>query len=262
MSNLADNRFARFFSESHYLDWKNHLYNYRLRKRAIVKNLGSARPERILEVGSGISPVVTCFDGTVYTDVSARALQSFKHDLPQGIFVVADGSHLPFRPGVFSHVVCSEVLEHVKNDQLVVLEMARLLKRSGGSLLLTVPHRKRYFASDDRFVGHLRRYELTEITRLLECGGLRLLKVKKVLGLLEKVTMLVAVWVYALFQKRGGAWDEASPQMGLGLKLLVLLFRWGNQIYMIFAWLDARIVPLAFSTVILIGCTRVDSSAK
>ena len=70
MDSDAGNRFADFFKEGKYLILKNHLYNYLLRKRAIEKCLQQESPALILEIGSGISPVVTKFNRTVYSDLS------------------------------------------------------------------------------------------------------------------------------------------------------------------------------------------------
>ncbi len=52
--------------------------------------------------------------------------------------VVARGERLPFREGVFDAVVCSEVVEHVANPDLMIQEIHRTL-RPGGCLLLSSP---------------------------------------------------------------------------------------------------------------------------
>ena len=116
MKRPGTNRFQDFFEEDKYIVLKNYLYNYLLRKRAIEKNI---RPEMIklaLEVGSGISPVMTKTHRVVYSDLSFSALQILKRTCGNGWHVVADNMNLPFKPSVFSHTICSEVLEHLKDD--------------------------------------------------------------------------------------------------------------------------------------------------
>jgi SAM-dependent methyltransferase len=54
------------------------------------------------------------------------------------VTVVGDLASLPFRECAFDAVLCTQTLEHVSEPQLVVREMAMLLK-PGGRLYLTVP---------------------------------------------------------------------------------------------------------------------------
>jgi hypothetical protein len=49
---------------------------------------------------------------------------------------------------------------------------------SGGSLILTFPHRRSYIAGDDRFVKHFRRYELGEMKTNLDEAGLETVEVR------------------------------------------------------------------------------------
>jgi ubiquinone/menaquinone biosynthesis C-methylase UbiE len=72
-------------------------------------------------------------------------------------------------------------LEHLRNAQQALKEMARVMKPSG-QLIITFPHRKFYFANDDCFVGHFRRYELHEMQDRLTGLGLRPVSIQKVLG--------------------------------------------------------------------------------
>ena len=59
MTRARDNRFEDFFADDAYVALKNHLYNYRLRKRAIKNSSQGQDSGLILEVGSGLSPVTT-----------------------------------------------------------------------------------------------------------------------------------------------------------------------------------------------------------
>lgn len=52
--------------------------------------------------------------------------------------VQADASTLPFAAGSFDAVLCSEVLEHIREPRLVLQQIERILK-PGGVLLITVP---------------------------------------------------------------------------------------------------------------------------
>ena len=127
MTSKNDNRFQDFFEEGKYVVLKNYLYNYLLRKRAIEKILAQEPYDRILEVGSGISPVMTQTDRIIYSELSFLACHTLKRTLGRGWYVVADATRLPFRSGVFTHTISSEVLEHIPNDQEAIHELARVL---------------------------------------------------------------------------------------------------------------------------------------
>jgi len=250
MDSSSKNRFDDFFEEEKYLVFKNHLYNYLLRKRAIGKALKRERPGLTLEVGSGISPVTTPGDRIIYSEVSFLAMRRLKQDLGRGSFVVADVTRLPFKDGVFDHTVCSEVLEHVEHDGTALKELSRVM-RSSGRLLLTFPHRQFYFTNDDRFVGHLRRYELREMADRLEAANLKLLSTKKILGPLEKLTMMAVIYGIEKFQNdRGKSELKNLSQKTYGP--LIIIYKWVNRIYAVLAWLDALLAPRFLSAVLLV----------
>ena len=253
MDSNDGNRFADFFKEGKYVLLKNYLYNYLLRKRAIEKCLQQESPTLILEVGSGISPVATKFRRIVYSDLSYEAVKILRQTQKNGHYVVADGMHLPFKSNGFSHIICSEVLEHLKNDLQALKEMARTLKKPSGNLIVTVPHRKCYFTNDDYFVKHQRRYEVSEIKYRLRVSGLDPVQTQKVLGLLEKVTMILVVFFFTIIQKHRP--DKNKVKNGWNFRFVALfafLFKWLNLFYQGYVWVDAKIMPLSFSSVILI----------
>ncbi|MCX5840075.1 MAG: methyltransferase domain-containing protein [Deltaproteobacteria bacterium] len=241
--------FQDLFDNHKYITLKNYLYNYRLRKRAIEKILRKEDLVLALEIGSGISPVVTITDRIVYTDVSFSAIRTLKRNQQKGWYVVADAIHLPFKRTSFSHVIASEVLEHLREDHKALREMAAVLKPSG-QLIITFPHRHFYFALDDRFVQHFRRYELHEMSTRLQDVGLTPVLVKKVLGPLEKVTMIVIVGCIRTVQKFRSQ-DTLSSEGRERFEILVPFFKWVNRFYAGIAWLDAKIMPQVFSTVLL-----------
>lgn len=253
MNSKETRNFQDLFKEEKYLALKNYLYNYNLRKRAVQKSLFREVPQLILEVGSGISPLATNSAITVYSDMSFDAVHLLKRSQRHGYYVVADGIHLPFKSNAFSHSICSEVLEHIEHDLQALKEIARVLNKDSGCLIITVPHRKRYFTNDDLFVKHHRRYEISEIKDRLKMAGFKSIYLTKILGPLEKVTMSLTVYFYSLTQRRklsGGIPRAISNRRFMDL--FVSFFKWVNLFYEGFVWLDAKIMPLSLSSVILI----------
>jgi SAM-dependent methyltransferase len=250
MISSQGNRFEEFFAERSYTTLKNRLYDYLLRKRAVHKALRGSRGALILEVGSGISPVAAGRDGVVYTDLSWPALRNLRNTYGKGWYVVADAMHLPFRTGCFSHAVSSEVLEHIPDDRGAIKEIARVIEPSG-TAIITFPHRRFYFARDDRFVHHLRRYELGEMVEKLEEAGLHPLNVRKVLGPLEKATMCLAVTCFTRLKKSRKAATDGVPSA-----YWISVFSVLNRLYAVLVWFDALIMPRALSSVLLIQAAK------
>jgi len=244
------NRFDDFFVEPAYLALKNHLYKYQVRKRAVRERLARRGEGMTLEVGSGVSPISPATDRTVFTELSCSALRCLKAGQGAGHYVVADATSLPFKRGVFQRIVCSEVLEHIEDDLGAVGQMAYVLE-TGGSLIVTFPHRRDFYAVDDRFVGHHRRYELPEMFDLLEKSGLRRLSVEKILGPIEKLTMwAVTAFLTALPSAgRSSATAVVSPKPPAGI---VNAFELMNRLYAGLARIDARVAPLRLAMVLLV----------
>lgn len=257
MSGSRENRFEDFFADESYVSLKNHLYNYLLRKRAVEKALGADRIDRILEVGSGLSPMLDPSDKIVYSELSFPALRLLKKRQRVGSYVVADGCHLPFKAGAFSHVICSEVIEHLPDDQTALHEMAGVMA-DRGALILTFPHRRCYFALDDRFVNHFRRYELSEVRTKLGEAGLDIVEVRKVLGPLEKATMWSVVLLISLFKSFGKPKQDQGRKKETG-RVVAACFRGLNLLYTLPVRLDAFVAPRCLAAVLLVRALRKPS---
>lgn len=90
---------------------------------------------------------------------------------------LADITCLPFRENSFDLVICSEILEHVKNHENAICEVIRVLK-PGMNLAVSVPRylpericwglSNEYHHSDQ---GHIRIYKKKELIALVESFG-------------------------------------------------------------------------------------------
>ncbi len=250
-------RFQAFFLIDEYLNLKNYLYNYRLRKRAVNQLFINEKIGRVLEIGSGISPMITSNHATVYSDISLHAMRTMKKSMPSNAFIVADCKHLPFKEGVFTHAVASEVLEHIPDDRMVLKELCRVLAKQA-CLVVTVPHKKSYYAADDDLVGHFRRYEISEINSLLTQESFHVKNITKVLGFLERCIMPPAAIAYSLFLKKKSAGKSSLPR-----KLprsvspaCALLFNLINMALIAVLWFENIITPLSLSSVIMIKAEK------
>jgi ubiquinone/menaquinone biosynthesis C-methylase UbiE len=93
---------------------------------------------------------------------------------------MADVSALPFKDNFFDLVICSEVLEHIAEDESAVSETMRVLK-PGHNLVLSVPRfwpERICWALSSEYTnsnnGHIRIYHKKKVIALLEnCGAKR-----------------------------------------------------------------------------------------
>jgi SAM-dependent methyltransferase len=249
-------RFQDLFADESYVLLKNHLYNYLLRKRAVNTALQDVEVCYVLEIGSGMSPVTVkdTFPAVVYSDLSLEALRILQQNYGGGWHVAADGTDLPFKSGTFGAVVCSEVLEHLDDDRRALGEMSRVLQ-PGGTAIITFPHRHFYFAWDDRFVHHIRRYEIAEMTQRLVEAGMEPVKILKVLGPLEKITMITVLFAFSAMGWLRHSSRGTPKREGL-TDLLTAFFKGANRFYAGLAWLDARVFPRSLAAVLLIKAVK------
>lgn len=93
---------------------------------------------RLLDVGAGEAPWRELMPmGVEYVGVDADLSGEFgMRHLPKVTYY--DGRRLPYDDNSFDHVLCTEVLEHVPDPAIFLLDLKRVL-RQGGTLILTVP---------------------------------------------------------------------------------------------------------------------------
>ena len=239
MTNIepSSTKFEVFFENPLYLLYKNHLYNFLVRRFVIRRQLKEKTFKKILELGCGISPLLKQRKGIIQTDFSWRALRHLNSQDRDGKAyrpVSCDATRLPFQDEVFDCVVCSEVLEHIEDDGQALGEIARVL-RPGGELYLTCPMHQKYFGFDDEFVGHYRRYEITELQSRLFSHGLDEAQTTTVLGPLEKIIMERVVRLFAHRRKN----NDSKRPVSFGFKLLAWL---ALPFYIAFNYLLATVV--------------------
>lgn len=150
--------------------------------------------DRILDIGCGTGrhmgealrlPETRVFglDRSVPDLLTARDRMMYQEDMGEcrGRWALgsSDITRIPFADDLFDLVICSEVLEHVPDQDRAILEIVRVLK-PGGDLVVSVP---RYLpericwrlSTQYRNTpgGHIRIYRRTELTALLEGAGVR-----------------------------------------------------------------------------------------
>jgi SAM-dependent methyltransferase len=141
--------------------------------RKFVRSLG--RAERVLDLGCGDGRLSTELSAAELTaaDVSAVALERARRRLPAARIVELEpDAPLPFEDSAFDLVLCAETLEHVRDVQLLLSEVRRVL-RPGGSFALTTPANLPVGHRPDPLSPHLRFFTRRSLRRLLGELGFR-----------------------------------------------------------------------------------------
>jgi ubiquinone/menaquinone biosynthesis C-methylase UbiE len=121
----------------------------RLRARYIFPLLDLQKDNIILDAGCGIGLYSLTLAKKGYKvhgiDADKEKINSAKklaHSLNMDTDIVsfdtADLCQLPIKSKTYDRISCSEVIEHIKDDDMAVSELARVLKK-GGILVLSVP---------------------------------------------------------------------------------------------------------------------------
>ncbi|MFN2617242.1 MAG: class I SAM-dependent methyltransferase [Thermoleophilaceae bacterium] len=135
---------------------------------------------RVLDLGCGDGRLTAELDAEQLTaaDVSEIALARARERLPQARLVQLEPDQaLPFEDSEFDFVLCAETLEHVRDVQLLLSELRRVL-RPGGELAVTTPAHGRasglgvllqgFERSFDPLSPHLRFFSARSLRRLLK----------------------------------------------------------------------------------------------
>ena len=108
-----------------------------LHRRKILDSLLENLPHlkgTLLDVGCGNKPYRSLIDCKEYVGVD---IASSPH-LSENFDKVFDGLHLPFADESFDSIICTEVIEHCIDPDMLFKEMSRVLKM-GGYAFITAP---------------------------------------------------------------------------------------------------------------------------
>lgn len=142
----------------------------------IIANLPAGY--RVMEIGCGTGHLLktlkdTCKNGKVFgLDLFWEGL-AFASQRTNAILVQGQAEWMPFAEGNFDLIGMFDVLEHLENDEEILVSVLRMLKE-GGKLMLTVPAERQLWSTTDLIAHHQRRYEMDELKQKLEKSGFQI----------------------------------------------------------------------------------------
>lgn len=225
---------------------KNCFFNYRYRKHEIAtlfKQFKPARDVLIADIGSGISPITPDLSKTLFIELEPEAVTLLQQ---QGIRAIqGDVTQLPLEAESVDVVICSEVLEHVREYSKGLQEIARILKKDGVAII-SVPLHAYYWKDDDDFVGHFRRFESSAMQKDMENAGLTVVLKKPIGSRLERYLTWLTVKV---------ARKNTSPNFKIS-KLSFALFSVANTILLQLVKLSAAVASEKSASMIIFVARR------
>jgi len=175
----------------------------------------AARATRRLEVGPGLRPRLP-IAGTHFLDVSGGALERLRQY--GGLPAQSDVTALPYPDATFDLVCAFDIVEHVEDDRQILRELRRV-SRAGAAIVFSVPLDPRRWSAFDDLVGHVRRYQTTELLDLLQTHDL-VLERSAIFGMEPRSRLLLqlAAWGMRHHPEQAMRWYNAVI-MPLGLRL-------------------------------------------
>lgn len=157
----------------------------------LYKSFSSYCKGNIIEIGSGTGNISRLLlrqgNAITLSDINPLYCQklsaTFEHEATlQGVyqFDLSDSDFEKKYPQLlnqFDTIVGLNVVEHIKDEQMVIRNATKLL-RYKGRIIILVPAHQGLYNSFDQSLGHYRRYTRKKLVHLLESEGLELIRSK------------------------------------------------------------------------------------
>lgn len=168
---LIINKMRKIFEEDintqEYWDnyqWDSTPLNFGLRQIKYAELAGSGN--RIVEIACGLSPFIAevqSFNERYGVDFSPKTLKKASERYPNVKYILADCKKtLPFEDKFFDVSVAGEIIEHLRNPEILIKEMARITKRR---MIISTPHME----YDDK--EHLWEFDESDLIRIFSPYG-------------------------------------------------------------------------------------------
>ena len=153
------------------------------RLKGIYKQLKYLKNKKILDAGCREGYIGSLFledNKVTFVDIEEKHLKNIKKHKNA---IITKTDKLPFKRNYFDVIICSDVLEHIKEDKKVIKNLLDILKKDG-ILVLTNPAYSRYYGEHDRLIGHYRRYDKKDYLNIAKENALEIVKIKYLASLI------------------------------------------------------------------------------
>jgi SAM-dependent methyltransferase len=143
----------------------------------------------VADLGCGSSKIIQDLPEAIAVDMSIEKMRYIRKS--NKYLVNADVAALPFKNGVFSCVICSEVVEHIKQNSIFE-EISRILQEGGILILGTPDYGRLRWRIIEFFYGllqpggykdkHITKYDNLTLNNILTSQGFKILIKRYICG--------------------------------------------------------------------------------
>jgi len=186
-------------SQTHLISGNN--FTYRIILNVVNKYLES--PKKILDIGCGagtLSLYLASKGNDINgIDISSKAIKRCKESAQYLKIKNASFKRMNFPNQIpnlkYDFIICSEVIEHLKNDNMALNRIFDMLKPKGIAIISTPSqnaplHRWGLVHGFDKRVGHLRRYKIDDLEKKCKSVGFIVLETRKTEGIVRNFLFL------------------------------------------------------------------------
>lgn len=196
---MKKNEIKRFYEKYHAVKTVNPTANFmQLERCDYLRSLIKSTKGRVLIIGCGSEDDMSIINEKcegVGIDISSMAIEKSKERYPRFEYFVADATDLPFRDNSFDCAVCSEVIEHVSEDEKVLSEAKRVLKNNG-IFIITTPNWLSWYGLARKIVEDLLKRPFTAGNQPIDNWSTPFSLRKKLKKYGFKITLFKGLWYY------------------------------------------------------------------
>ncbi|UBF24117.1 class I SAM-dependent methyltransferase [Kovacikia minuta CCNUW1] len=122
------------------------------------------------------------------SELFSQGLNFAKQRLSRAELFQMNGCQIPFE-NEFDVIGAFDVLEHIKEDTVVLAEMYRAVSKGGG-ILLAVPQHRWLWSQKDEHARHVRRYLARELKLKVQNAGFKVVRITSFISLLLPLMLL------------------------------------------------------------------------
>jgi SAM-dependent methyltransferase len=199
---------AEYYGQLAEVEEENFWFRARNRLLTWALELYFPSARSLLEIGCGTGFVLRGFRSTfpalklTGSEVICEGLLFASQRVPEATLIQMDACRIPFE-NEFDVVGAFDVLEHIKEDEIVLQQMYQAVK-PGGGIIVTVPQHPWLWSEMDKVSGHWRRYGRKELQQKVRKAAFRVVSVRSF------VSLLLPLMVGARLVKKRRVADDMS----------------------------------------------------